>query len=93
MTVREQIDRELEALPVDLQRKVLDYITHLNGVGFPPGTPGKKLIKLAGTLSNEDAEELKQIIEEGCEKIDYNEWESRSRKTIFGLLPLANNMI
>jgi len=74
MTVRQQIDRELEALPVDLQRKVLDYITHLNGTGIPPGTPGKKLIKLAGTLSNEDAEELKQIIEEGCEKIDYNEW-------------------
>ena len=74
MTVKQQIDRELEVLPVDMQRKVLDYIAHLTGSGIPPGVPGKKLIKFAGTLSEEDAEELIQIIQEGCEKIDYNEW-------------------
>jgi hypothetical protein len=74
LTVRQQIDKELEVLPVDLQRKVLDYISHLSGPGIPPGVPGSELIKFAGTLSDEDAEELIQIIEEGCERIDYNEW-------------------
>ena len=74
MTVKQQIDKELDVLTLDKQRKVLDFITHLSGSGIPPGVPGKKLIKFAGSLSEEDAEELSQIIQEGCEKIDYNEW-------------------
>jgi hypothetical protein len=74
ITVKQQIERELDVLTVDMQRKVLEFITHLSGPGIPPGVPGKKLIKFAGSLSEEDAEELSQIIQEGCEKIDYNEW-------------------
>ena len=74
MTVKQQIDKELDILTLDKQRKVLNFITHLSGSGIPPGVPGKKLIKFAGSLSEEDAEELSQIIQEGCEKIDYNEW-------------------
>jgi len=74
MTVKQQIARELDVLTVDKQRKVLDFITHLSSSGIPPGVPGKRLIKFAGSLSEEDAEELSQIIQEGCEKIDYNEW-------------------
>jgi hypothetical protein len=74
ITVKQQIDRELDVLTVDKQRKVLDFIIHLSGSGIPPGVPGKNLIKFAGSLSEEDAEELSQIIQEGCEKIDYNEW-------------------
>ena len=74
MTVKQQIDKELDVLTLDKQRKVLNFITHLSGSGIPPGVPGKKLIKFAGSLSEEDAEELSQIIQEGCEKIDYNEW-------------------
>ncbi|UCH96008.1 MAG: hypothetical protein JSV88_03935 [Candidatus Aminicenantes bacterium] len=74
MTVREQIERELDVLSVNMQRKILDYITHLSGPGIPPGVPGKELLKFAGTLADEDARELTQIIEEGCERIDYNEW-------------------
>ena len=74
MTVRQQIDRKLEVLPPNIQRKVLYYIDHLTEPSIPRGVPGKKLIELAGTLSNEDAEELTRIIEEGCERIDDNEW-------------------
>lgn len=64
MTVKQQIDKELDILTLDKQRKVLDFITHLSGSGIPPGVPGKKLIKFAGSLSEEDAEELSQIIQE-----------------------------
>ncbi|NIM10798.1 MAG: hypothetical protein GTO45_02325 [Candidatus Aminicenantes bacterium] len=72
ISVRLQIERKLDALPLEQQRRVLDFITHLDYPGFPPGIPGKDLIQFAGTLSPEDAEELIQIIEDGCEKIDYN---------------------
>ncbi len=74
ISVRRQIERKLDALPLEQQRRVLDFITHLDYPDFPPGVPGKDLIQFAGTLSPEDAEELIQIIEDGCEKIDYNEW-------------------
>jgi hypothetical protein len=66
-TVRQQIDRELDVLPVEWQRRVLDYITHLAEPAIPRGVPGKNLLKFAGSLSDEDADELTRIIEEGCE--------------------------
>jgi hypothetical protein len=74
ISVRRQIERKLDALPLEKQKRVLDFITHLDYPDLPPGVPGKELIKFVGTLSPEDAEELIQIIEDGCEKIDYNEW-------------------
>jgi len=74
ISVKQQIDKKLEVLPVEIQRKVLFYIDHLTESATPRGVPGKKLIEFAGTLSEEDAEELIQIIEEGCERIDDNEW-------------------
>jgi hypothetical protein len=74
ITVKQQIDKKLEVLPVDIQRKVLFYIDHLTESVAPSGVSGKKLIEFAGTLSEEDAEELIRIIEEGCERIDDNEW-------------------
>ena len=38
------------------------------------GTPGKELLKFAGTISPEDAQDMIEAIEEGCEQIDANEW-------------------
>jgi hypothetical protein len=32
------------------------------------------MMKFSGTLSNDDAGELKRIIENGCETVDLNEW-------------------
>jgi hypothetical protein len=37
---------------------------------FPP----KNISKIAGCLSTEDAAELKDIIEKGCERIDHDAW-------------------
>ncbi len=74
ITVKQQIDRKLEVLPVDVQRKVLFYIDHLTESSIQRGISGKKLAHFAGILSEEDAKELSHIIEEGCEKIDGNEW-------------------
>jgi len=32
------------------------------------------MARFSGVLSNDDASELKKIIEGGCEKVDFNEW-------------------
>ena len=41
---------------------------------LPRGTPGRDLLHLAGTLPPEDAEEMRQAIENGCEKVNPHGW-------------------
>ena len=41
---------------------------------LPAGTPMSELLKFRGMISNEDAEEMKRAIEEGCEQIDREDW-------------------
>jgi hypothetical protein len=39
-------------------------------------SPKKNINKIAGCLSSEDAAELKAIIEQGCERIDFDAWKN-----------------
>ncbi|NIM15970.1 MAG: hypothetical protein GTO45_28550 [Candidatus Aminicenantes bacterium] len=41
ISVRRQIERKLDALPLEQQKRVLDFITHLDYPDSPPGVPGK----------------------------------------------------
>ena len=38
------------------------------------GTPGKNLLKFAGTIPLEDLEIMRETIKAGCEQVDLNEW-------------------
>ena len=38
------------------------------------GTPGKELLKFAGSIPHEDLEAMKSAIEEGCGQVDPNGW-------------------
>jgi len=40
---------------------------------LPKGTPGRDLLKYAGTISQADAQEMLKAIEEECERID-DDW-------------------
>ena len=51
--------------------KILNSIT---GYSLPKGTSDQSLRKYIGTLSKEDADDMRKAIEEGCEKIDYESW-------------------
>jgi hypothetical protein len=70
VTIRQEINRKLDTLPLEIQQRVLDYISILDFSGLPVGVPGKDLKAFAGTLSADDAQELTYIIEEGCETIN-----------------------
>jgi hypothetical protein len=66
----------LGQLPVDDQVRVVNFARNL---AEPPrakklGVPGKDLLKFAGTISSEDAQQMIQAIEEGCEQIDASKW-------------------
>lgn len=42
----------------------------------PPakGTPGSELLRFAGTLSTDEADEMLRVIEEGCGQINHDAW-------------------
>jgi len=73
VSIKGQINKELDILPANLQRKVLDFVTRLTHTAPPKRKDGEKLAKLAGLISQEEAEELTEIINANCEQID-NEW-------------------
>jgi hypothetical protein len=66
----------LGQLPADEQARVVDFARTLatSPVSKQVGTPGKNLLRFAGTISHEDARQMIDAIEEGCEQIDANEW-------------------
>ena len=66
----------LGQLPADEQALVVDFARTLAKSLKPKkvGTPGKELLRFAGTISHEDAQQMMKAIEEGCEQIDANEW-------------------
>lgn len=69
--ISSEIIKKLDLLGLNEQNKVLKYIKSL----INSKRDGKSgLLKLAGSLSKEDAEEMIKAIEDGCENIDYNEW-------------------
>jgi hypothetical protein len=68
MEIREQLDR----LPLDQQRQVLDFARAL-AVTRPVGVPGTALLRFAGTIAPDDLATMAQAIEEGCETIDPGE--------------------
>lgn len=71
--IREALLREVEQLPLPLQRKVVDF-AHSLTEAKPRGTPGRGLLQFAGILSPEEAKEMMDAIEEGCERVEPNEW-------------------
>lgn len=63
----------LEQLPVEQQRQVLKFAQTL---ATPPlqGVQGANLLQFAGAIGDSDLEAMSQAIENGCEKVDVDEW-------------------
>lgn len=69
----ERVTHQLEILPDDLIDRVLTFIAALKNRPVK-GTPGIKLMKFAGILRTEDAEQMMRAIEQDCRRVDLNEW-------------------
>ena len=70
--IQSDLLKEVEQLSPLLQRKVVEYAHSLAG-SVPRGTPGDQLLRFAGTMTEEEAKEMMEAIED-CERIDPNEW-------------------
>jgi hypothetical protein len=65
-SIKQEIAKQLDRLPPELQRRVLDFTQALI-LSLPKGVSGKQLIRFAGILEAEDARAIAQAIEAGCE--------------------------
>jgi hypothetical protein len=67
--MKEEILLKLEKLPLQMQRRVLDFADAL-AQSTPKGVSGKALEPLAGTLDDDSARQMTQAIERYCERVE-----------------------
>ena len=73
MSIKESHDAILEllkTLPPEMIGEARDFIELLS----QRSRKKRDFSKLCGTLSDEDAEAMTKAIEEGCERINYEQW-------------------
>jgi hypothetical protein len=70
--IKERLLEQLDALPAEMQHRVLDFAQAL-ALSLPKGVPGEQLLKFANTIPAGDLHAMSLAIEAGCEQID-DEW-------------------
>ena len=68
-----QVVEQLQELPENLQRQVLDFVYRLKAASMKD-MPGSQLLQFAGSISPQDLKAMQQAIDKECENIDLNEW-------------------
>ncbi len=71
--VKEQILNDLDHLSPDQQRRAAELV-HSLVTPLPKGATIDDLLSVAGILDDQAALEMTQAIEEGCERVDPDEW-------------------
>jgi len=71
--VKQQILIDLDRLSPEQQKRAAELVHGLVSP-LPKGTPGRELLRFAGTLDDESAREMIAAIEEECERVDLDEW-------------------
>ena len=69
----DQVVKQLEMLPDELQWRVLEFTRTISG-SLPRGTPGQQLLHFASAILLSDLDIMSKAIEQGCEWVDANEW-------------------
>ncbi|HBY98377.1 MAG TPA: hypothetical protein DEP84_31295 [Chloroflexi bacterium] len=63
----DKVIEQLRDLPQELQWRVLEF-TRALAVSTPRGVPGQQLLSFAGGISPDDAQLMREAIEQGCER-------------------------
>lgn len=74
--IKRRVIERLDDLNVEDKRKVLDFSESLSSRGDPLVQRDTRaaLLRYAGTIPKEDLDRISEAIEEGCEKVDEEEW-------------------
>ena len=71
--IKEQILSDLNRLSPAQQRRAAELVHGLVST-LPRGASVEDLLRVAGSLDDEAAHEMMKAIEEGCERVDLDEW-------------------
>lgn len=71
--IQEQILNDLNRLSPEQQERAAELVHGLVS-SLPKGASIEDLMKVAGILDDESAREMREAIEEGCERVDLDEW-------------------
>ncbi|MDJ0620643.1 MAG: hypothetical protein QNJ63_28570 [Calothrix sp. MO_192.B10] len=69
----DEVVEQLKVMPQHLQWQVLEFARALVKAEVQV-TPGKQLLRFAGSISPEDLQLMQSAIEQDCEQVDINEW-------------------
>ena len=72
-SIEREVVAQLGKLPLEKQQQVLYFARALAGAN-QRGVPGQDLLRFAGTIEVSDLQAMSRAIEEGCEKVNQNEW-------------------
>ena len=72
-SITQEIVERLHELPAAQQQLVLEVVRSLAS-RKPQGVPAQDLLPLTGAITAEDARQMMNAIEEGCERVDANAW-------------------
>ena len=73
MSVSQEIAKQVEKLPPDMQEQVLRFVASLSTLALI-GEPGARLRQFSSSLDSVSAREMLQAIDEECERVDASEW-------------------
>jgi hypothetical protein len=73
MDVRQEIAKQVEKLPPDMQEQVLRFVSSLS-VPAPVGENGARLRQFSSSLDSVSARQMIQAIDEECEQVDFGQW-------------------
>lgn len=69
-SIKDNLLSQIDKLPHDLQLRVLNFVKAL----IPKGVEGRSLLRFEGMIPKDDLQLMSKAIQEGCEKVDINEW-------------------
>jgi len=71
--VAERIKEQVDKLSLEQQRRVLEFAQAL-ALAKPRGATWAELLPFAGSIPRDQLKQMSDAIEEGCERVDENEW-------------------
>lgn len=71
--IQKQILLDLDRLSPEFQRRALKLVQGL-GAAQPRGASVEDLLGLGGLLDQDSAQEMREAIEQHCERVDPGEW-------------------
>lgn len=70
-TLQSELLDQLNGLPIEKQRQVLNFARSL---AEPKGRPGNEVLLFGGAIDAEDLSAMTKAIEDGCEQVNADEW-------------------